>query len=128
MAEKKTDPCTHFIVEENVANGALAGGIIRKNAALKSGLSDLLKHSDKPPPAPSPEEIKQLMKSKQVRAPAEIIYNVAGESDLLPPATRTFKADRPASKQYRRENERKYLSGFDRYADEKKANAGLMES
>lgn len=69
-----------------------------------------------------------MMRTREVRAGGEILYNVAGKEDLLPPATRIFKADRSPSERYRLWNEQKHLSGFDRYIPGKLSNPGLMES
>lgn len=70
-----------------------------------------------------------MLKSREVRAPHEIIYNVAGRQDMLPAATRQYtKADWPASARYKADNDRRMLASFFKYCPGKHGNRSLLES
>jgi len=120
---RRTDPISHFGGEDPDLK---LTGLRRID---KSGSSAHMRHSSQPPRTPSREDIKGLLKGRQVHAPGEMLYNVAGGEDMLPAATRQFyKADMPVSDELRRWNEAKFLPSFDRSSTSKQGNPGLLGS
>lgn len=134
VRNKRTDPISHIRGRGSRSRTDSSefkfaqpqGGI---NRAYKSG-SDLtlLHHSTKQLPTWTKQQLEDIRKGKMVFAPGEMLYNVAGKEDLLPPATKEFKADRRPSDMYRDYNERKYLTTFDRYVPGQRCNPALFES
>jgi len=102
------------------------GGLARRNRSDWN--PTLLWHTTKTPPARSREDVQTLKKAREVIAPGEVLYHVAGAEDLLPPATKEFKAHLVASDVMKNINEKKQLPAFDRYRPNKLPNPCLLES
>lgn len=77
----------------------------------------------------SDKEAHQLLKSKQVTTcSGQVLYNVAGEEDMLPAATVEFtKADKPPTSQHKRENDKK-LPAFFRLTQSNRQSPTLGQS
>lgn len=105
---KKTDPISH---DKGPGPPERGTGIRRCPAKFNNQTS--LNHSAVTPPQLSPEAVHQLVMTRIVNmGGGEVLYNVAGGEDLIPPASKMYiKSDRPASHEYRAFNER-LLPGF----------------
>merc|ERR1740130_1002724 len=70
-----------------------------------------------------------MLRTREIKAPNEVLYRVAGDEDCMPAARNEFvKSDRPASARYKMENERWYLTAFDRKVARKSGNVALLQS
>jgi len=89
-----------------------------------------LNHSAIAPAELAPEAVHDLLKTKIVNmGGGQVIVNIAGGEDMIPPATHTYmKSDRPVSAAYRAENERRFLPGFFRWREQQRQSPTLGES
>lgn len=75
-------------------------------------------------------EAYDLRRTREVRTGGgEVIYNHAGEEDMIPAATQNYiKADLPPSAAHKAENDRRWLPAFYKRGDNARPNPTLLES
>mmetsp|Transcript_104613 Transcript_104613/g.197010 ORF Transcript_104613/g.197010 Transcript_104613/m.197010 type:complete len:524 (-) Transcript_104613:54-1625(-) len=122
---EKTDPISHVAPPPN----PLTTGIRRFEGAHDHSKVPLF-HMGASPPRLAQKEWHERIKSKEVRTGAgDIIYNVAGEEDMIPPATnRHTKADLPPTPRHKYENDRDTLPPFFRLRHNNRQSPTLGQS
>lgn len=123
----RTDPISHIggYYEEP---GPKKGIKVNPNR----GVSNIpTKHTAAPAPPCDADKALWLKKNREVHAGGQVLYNVAGHEDILPPATQDYiKCDWPASEELRNFLDKKWLPSCFRPpgATTKQGNRGLMGS
>mmetsp|Transcript_118589 Transcript_118589/g.221610 ORF Transcript_118589/g.221610 Transcript_118589/m.221610 type:complete len:485 (+) Transcript_118589:44-1498(+) len=120
---KRTDPISHIGgPPDPITRG------IRRFPTGRSKSSVPIFHNTELPTRLAPKKVQGLMKTKVIKAgDGEVIYNVAGEDDLIPAATNAFnKADLPPTAAYKAKNNKQMLPSF--YRQTRRAQNPQLET